>query len=110
MKKTFYRRYQNAAAYFVFPPTDLFEPIEDKEMAEAEVGSLFFFFTFLLEPSRLRDPEAVAVFFSLGGVSEPGAQIYWFFEKNMVYHFVNFSLVDFWFDKTAECNQKSSTT
>ena len=54
------------------PPTDLFEPIEDKEMAEAEVGSLFFFFTFLLDPSRLRDPDAVAVFFSLGGVSEPG--------------------------------------
>ena len=56
------------------PPTDLFEPIEDKEMAEAEVGSLFFFFTFLLDPSRLRDPDAVAVFFSLGGVSEPGRQ------------------------------------
>ena len=54
---------------------DLLEPIDEREIAEAEVGSLFFFFTFLFEPSLLNEPEAVAVFFSLGGggVSEPPA-------------------------------------
>jgi hypothetical protein len=53
--------------HFVFP--DLLEPIDDSEMADADAGRRFFFFTFLFEPSRLNDPDAVAVFFSRGGVS-----------------------------------------
>ena len=48
--------------------------MDESEMAEAEVGILFFFLTFLFEPSRLRDPDAVAVFFSLGGVSDPASR------------------------------------
>jgi hypothetical protein len=50
--------------------------MEEREMADAEVGILFFFLTFLLEPSRLKDPDAVAVFFSLGGggVSDPASR------------------------------------
>ena len=58
-------------SYFVFPLADLLDPIDESEIADADVGILFFFFTFLFDPSLLSDPDAVAVFFSLGGVSQP---------------------------------------
>jgi hypothetical protein len=53
------------------------DPREDRETADAEAGSFFFFFNFLLEPSRLNDPEAVAVFFKRagGGVSDPNFRL-----------------------------------